>query len=58
MCKAVLMFDSLLDLCPAASGSGTVSAVYHKTPAVRNDIKRKSPAEEKTLAQEFQAVSH
>lgn len=38
--KDVLMFDSLLVLCHTESGSHTVSAVYHKTPVVRNHIKK------------------
>lgn len=38
-CEDVLMFDLLLVLCHAESGSSTVSAVYHKTPVVRNHMK-------------------
>lgn len=36
----MLMFDSLLVLCHEESGSHRVSAVYHKTPVVRNHIKK------------------
>lgn len=53
--KDVLMFDSLLVLCHAESGSHTVSAVCHKTPVVRNHIKNLWRG--KTLAQGFQADS-
>lgn len=34
------MFDSLLVLCHAESGSHAVSAVCHKTPVVRNHMKK------------------